>query len=207
MKRSRIQYAKDEIITDLYTVGLEYMYADTNEEYIGPYHKYTTGEVFTEFNWKPNQSKKLITYQDINTTQFLYKTLKPDIKTSYESVSTYVPQPTDEDFKAGYFQRYFISKFNENVIIEIDLASYNKYLAAELDNNAYVVTKLTWHISGIPRTQSKDGITEVGVYEKNRNIVINAESTMPGISKKLTDYLEFYVGNLTDVVIPKDING
>jgi len=207
MKRSRIQYAKDEIITNLYTVGLEYMYADTNVEYIGPYHKYTTGEVFTEFNWKPNQSKKLIAYQDITTTQFLYKTLKPDIKTSYKSVSTYIPQPTDDDIKAGYIQRYFISKFNETNITEIDVASYDKYLAAEYDNNAYVVVKLTWNIAGIPRTESKDGIIEVGVYEKNKNIVINAESSMPGISKKLTDYLEFYVGNLTDIIIPKDING
>lgn len=207
MKRKRIQYAKDEIITDLYTVGSEYMYHDTYEEYVGPYHMYTTGEVFTEFDWNPNRSRKLIKYQNNDTPQFIYKTLTPTLKTTYESIPTHVAQPTDEDLKNGYFQRYFITKFNETIISEINQDTYNKYLANDYDINAYKATEIKWYISGVQYTTLKRGIQEIGVYEKNKNSVLNAESVIPGMSNKLTNYLEYYIGDLTDIVVPKDING
>lgn len=207
MKRSRIQYAKDEIVTNLYTTGLEYMYEDTYEEYVGPYHMYTTGEIFTEFNWKPNKSKKLIKYQNIYTPQFLYKKLKPNLKTSYDSVTSYVTQPTQQDLNNGYFFRYFMSKLNENIIFEIDESGYNKYLSNEYDNTIYLAIQITWQLSGVQYTTIKNGIVEVGVYEKNKATVLKAESSIRGIINKLTNYLEFYIGDTSDIVIPKDING
>ena len=207
MKRQRVQYSKDEIITNLYTIGLEYMFPKTYESYAGPYHMYTTGEVFTEFEWKPNISKKLIKYQNINTPQFLYKQLKPQLKTTYDSIQSYIPYPSDEDLKRGMFKRYFMMKYNEKLIFEIDVVTNDKFLASEYDPNMYTTTTIDWHLSGIPHTKQTDGITTLGVYEKNKNSVVIAENKLPGISLKITNYLEFYTGDISDIVVPKDING
>ena len=45
-KRRRIYYTKAQVREGLVTEGGEWMFTD-NVEYIGQYHTYTTGEVFS----------------------------------------------------------------------------------------------------------------------------------------------------------------
>ena len=74
-KRFKIRYTKDEITNNLYTTGNEYMTVD-NIEYIGLYHIYSTGEIFTLSSWNPSKSKKLIPYKELSESEKSYSQLK-----------------------------------------------------------------------------------------------------------------------------------
>ena len=166
MARLRSHYTSDEIITDLYTYGNEWMYED-NIQYIGLYHRYTTGEVYTEPIWQTSLSKKLIPYADISTAKFKYKKLK-NIKTEYQSVNLHLLEITNNDITAGYVIRYFISKVNERRIFEISKNTYDAYNSSLIDTNLYSVVSIKWTIAGIPTTSRYKGITTIGVTEKNK---------------------------------------
>ena len=202
MARLRSYYSLDEVITDQYTNGLEWMYED-NTPYIGIYHRYTTGEVYSEPNWVPDVSKKLIPYADPTTLTFKYKRLK-NIKTKYVSVNKHILEITSDDFKNGYVTRYFISKVNEQSIFEISKDTYDAYNGSLIDPNLYTVISIKWVIVGIPETIKKNGIMTLGVADRNKKEVLKAEQYMPGISITLNKLLEFYTD--TDFNVPVDIN-
>ena len=206
MKRKRLQYAQDEIITNLYTYGKEYMLDGSDIEYVGPYHKYTTGEIFTEFVWKPNISKKLVVFEDITTVKYQFKKINSSIKTKYEVIPYYVPTVTIDDYKAGKITRYFLKKINEFKVFEVSDEIFNKHSSEVVDPNLYTSIRLDWHISGIPNSTVKNGIYIIGVYERNLSAIQNAEASMPSISRLLVDPLQFYNGEITGVIIPPDIN-
>ena len=75
MARQKKYYSHNEIENNLYTFGAEWMY-ESGVIYVGLYHKYSTGEVYTESVWNVQTSKKLIAYEDISTNTFKYKKLK-----------------------------------------------------------------------------------------------------------------------------------
>ena len=52
-----------QIDKGLHTKGKEWMTADDQVEYVGFYHKYTTGEVYTRKDWDPVYSRKLKRYK------------------------------------------------------------------------------------------------------------------------------------------------
>ena len=64
-KRKRIYYTKAQITEGLVTNGGEWMFTD-NTEYIGQYHTYTTGEVFSEASYVKDKSRILIPYINID---------------------------------------------------------------------------------------------------------------------------------------------
>ena len=202
MARIRSHYAKDEIITNLYTYGLEFMY-DDNIEYIGPYHRYITGEIYTEATWNESTSKKLILYVNINTVKYRYKQLNT-IKTSYKSFNEHILELTPADYDAGYVTRYFISKLNDRSIVEISKQTYDDYNGNLIDPSLYSAISIKWTIEGYQTTQYQNGITIIGVAEKNRSELIKAEQKLSGISIKLNNLLEFYTD--TEYSIPRDIN-
>ena len=43
--RNRLHYTPNQITLNLYTTGSQWM-TDDGVEFIGPYHTYTTGEIF-----------------------------------------------------------------------------------------------------------------------------------------------------------------
>jgi hypothetical protein len=210
MARLRSHYTSDEIITDLYTYGNEWMYED-NIQYIGLYHRYTTGEVYTEPIWQTSLSKKLIPYADVSTAKFKYKKLT-NIKTEYQSVNTHLLEITNDNIKAGFVIRYFISKVNERRIFEISKNTYDAYNSSLIDPNLYSVVSIKWTIVGVATTkivpstynQVPDLYYEIGVAEKNKKEILNAEQYMPGISLTLNNPLAFYTD--TEYKVPTDIN-
>lgn len=203
MSRLRLQYAKDEIITDLYTYGNEWMYEDTTP-YVGSYHRYTTREVYTGTVWSNSQSKKLIPYYDTSLLSYRYKQLNQNVQTSYNSFNHYLVELAYDDYSKGYITRYFIKKLNDNSITEISKLTYDDYNGYLIDQHLYKAIKIKWIISGVPQTIYKDGITTVSVAEQNRNMLISTEQKFPGISTKLNNLLEFYTN--TKFNVPADIN-
>jgi hypothetical protein len=81
MGRFKTYYPTSEITTDLYTAGKQWMTAN-NVEYIGVYHKYLTGEVYTRAKWQPGISVILMPYIDntISNKNMPYLKLKPEIQ-------------------------------------------------------------------------------------------------------------------------------
>lgn len=206
MSRIRPHYSKDEIITDLYTYGTEWMYEDTLP-YIGVYHRYTTGEVYTGASYNENTSKKLIPYVDTTTAKYRYKQLKT-IATSYDTVNKHILEITSEDYDNGYVMRYFINKVNENSIFEISKKKYDDHSGTLIDPNLYRTAVVKWQLTGQQTNTVIGGITTMGVAEKNMIATRRAEigaNGMVGLSTYLSNYLEYYTD--TDVTVPANING
>jgi len=203
MARLRLHYSADEIINNLYTYGNEWMFEDTTQ-YIGSYHRYTTGEIYSGGGWDSASSRKLIKYQNTNSPGYRYKQLKQSIRTNYNSFNHYIPEIKHNDYVNGYINRYFIKKLNDNVITEISEDAFNEYNGASIDPNLYNAVMLKWVISGPIETTKSHGLSTIGVVEKNKNTLRNTERTFLGISTKLTNVLEFYSD--TEYTIPADIN-
>ncbi len=125
--RNKTYYTNDEIVTDLYTQGKEWMTEDYIE-YIGPYHTYITGEVYPEPTYNKEFSQKLIEFKEINKdpNNIIYRILN-DVKTDYNSFNFYQVNITSEDIATGTINRYFIKKINSTNIIEIDQTEYDNW--------------------------------------------------------------------------------
>ena len=202
--RNKTYYTNDEIVTDLYTQGKEWMTEDYIE-YIGPYHTYITGEVYTEPTYNKEFSQKLIEFKEINKdpNNIIYRILN-DVKTDYNSFNFYQVNITSEDIATGTINRYFIKKINSTNIIEIDQTEYDNWSAGTIDPNLYEAISINWCITGNLQDTFDKGILIPSVSTKNKKAVDTANKTFKGISAHLNNLIEYYSD--TDIVTPKDIN-
>ena len=122
--RIKTFYSIEEITTNLYTTGLEYMTFD-NVEYIGLYHKYTTGEVYTGASYNPQTSIKLIKYKKQDPNVIQYNSIS-SINLNFNSFKTYNVVITKQNIIAGFIRRYIIKKNNEFKFYEVDKKTYNE---------------------------------------------------------------------------------
>lgn len=200
--RQKAYYTVSEITTNLYTAGKEWQ-LETGAEYVGLYHKYLTGEVYTQAMWNPSLSKKLVPYQQVTAetqANIIYKTLiSPTTDYKTPVVKNVTPKPNTQ-----YYDRFFIKKVNDLAILEIDETQYNDWKSKKIDPNLYVAVKLKWYISGNIDDVTTNGVVAQGVRTKNFLSVRSAEQSLPGITVKLNNLIQYYTD--TDFVVPKDIN-
>lgn len=201
--RIKSYYSANEIVNNLYTTGQELMTTD-NVEYVGLYHKYTTGEIYSQPTWNKNKSVKLIKYKEQSDSVIEYNKIS-DIEIKYKSFNTYNVVITNENIKAGYVDRFIFKRVNEDKFYEVNSDTYNAYTNNDIDPNLYLAVKIKWYIAGNVNDTSRGNIQIPGVYTNNRNELQVAERTISGISTYLTDLLQYYVD--TDNITPKDING
>ena len=205
MARLKLYYPVDEITPNLFTQGKEFMTED-NVEYIGSYHRYITGEIYTESKWDVRKSKRLIKYVETTTKQsFVYDTLKPNMALKYIQPNAHNVTINKTDIRNGYITRYFIKKINNETIIEIDQTQYNSWLQDVIEKKMHVAISLTWYITGEIQDMTSGVVAIPGVISKNQKQVIYASKTLPGLSNILTNLLEYYTDN--DYSTPTDING
>lgn len=203
MARFKLYYPIEEITNDLYTFGSELMTED-NVEYIGPFHRYITGEVYTGATWNATTSKKLIAFKQPDKTT-IYNILKPDIRLKYISPKRSVPKITSADISAGSIQRYFIRKQNESIVFEIDVNQFNNWSNNVIDNKIYTAVQLQWFITGNQRDMKIRNVQMPGVITKNIQQIKAAAQTIPELTTILSNPLEFYTDS--DFIAPIDING
>ena len=201
--RLRLHYTPNQITKNLYTTGSQWM-LETETEYIGPYHTYTTGEVYTQPEWSPQTSKQLFPITKIDPTTKQYKTLKT-IQTAFKSPIKSFPTITESDRKAGYITRYFLKKYNQLELIEIDSIQYTAWQTNTIDRNLYIAVELKWQITGPLTTQNKNGALILSVAAQNIQTIQLAQEKMPELSILLSNPIQYYSD--TDFVVPKDING
>jgi len=191
--RKKAFYTINEIQNNLFTTGSQWMTED-GTEYKGLYHQYATGEIFTQPEWNPNYSVKLIPYEDVPAEVKTFKRLK-SINVQYESFRSYNVKLTTYDIQQGQINRYFIKKINEQPITEIDNQTYQKWVNKTIDPNMYSAVEVTWIIAG-----DKDRAAT-----NNANQIEFAKTTIPNIDMVLTSPLQYYV--TANTVVTTDING
>jgi len=205
MGRFKTYYPISEITPDLYTPGKQLM-TENNVEYIGAYHKYLTGEVYTKAQWQPDRSVILIPYidQTISNKNITYFKLKPEIRLARISPTTHNVVVTVTDYTRGTLQRFFIKKRNDNAIIEINSQQFNAWQTDQLDKKLYVAIEIAWYISGTANDVITAGILVPGVATRNKKQIQLAANSIPEIATYLTNPLQFYAD--TEYTVPKDIN-
>lgn len=191
MSRKKIYYPEFQITKGLKTDGTVWMLED-GTPYSGYYHKYTTGEVYTESEYDSTKSKKLLplnnftinpefkTYNDFNINNNQIKLLEFKQPRYNKRIIT------DEEREQGWIERYFIKKRNDknSKVIEVSKDEFEtlKKVNTGLDGFLYKGISLKWKISGI--------INEV--VEINKKSVISKLNEFNGLQFILVDFLEFF---------------
>jgi hypothetical protein len=132
---------------------------------------------------------------DLSTKQISFFTLTPSYIISTNLDTSKSPTPpkqsypvvTENDYKLGEFQRYFVKKSNEPVFLEISLDDYRKYVNQDRDVmfELYIPFQINWTLTG----------EKEQVYQTNQNIVAKAEreQNLPGFSQYFRDrFTQFY---------------
>lgn len=192
-KRRRIYYTKAQVKEGLVTEGGEWMFTD-NVEYIGQYHTYTTGEVFSETTFVDGKSRILIPYVDVqNINQqneigidtaknFEYDNIKTlNVKKSIIPNPNQI-QPTDKDIKRGWMERYFAKKVNDDIILELTKEDFDNVGTENgLDSILWEKFKLRWRITG--------PIDEI--LQTNQQTIQIKSQDYPLLVSIITDFTEF----------------
>ncbi len=193
--RQKIYYSDNQIQKNLFTNGREFMYLHDFSEYIGFYHRYVTGEVFTENEWNPLKSKRLIRFRELSEPKKKYYDLKlfhkvgpsnPGIRrknsnNTDEYFRYTAPKPvrrklTQKEIDSGKTYRYFITKRNERnrVFFEIDPKQSSNYAKSDAGINQflYEMISLPWKVDG-PEYDVYDGdfLMIAGVIDTNLRII------------------------------------
>jgi hypothetical protein len=200
--RLKLYYTADEITNNLYTYGSEFMTED-NVEYIGSYHSYLTGEVYTGATWNAKLSRKLVTFRNISDKITEYQNLK-SLNLQYELPQSHIVSITNQHMTDGIINRYFISKINDNIVFEIDITQYEKWISNKIDNVIYLAVMIPWTIAGAIDDTRVNGVLVPGVRSKNILQIQSASKKIPSITNILTNPIQFYLD--TTFTVPKDIN-
>jgi hypothetical protein len=208
MARLKLYYPTDEITSNLYTTGKEWMTIN-NIEYVGSYHLYTTGEAYTQPEWNPRSSIQLIPYQETtpeNVKNIVYQKLTNNAyNETYVMPSSIPVQVNKQDILNGFISRFFLKKHNESIIIETNHLQYQQWQSNIMDSKLYSATSLTWFISGNINDERINGYLVEGVATKNKKEIRLASLSLPEILNHLTNLTEYYVDNV--FTIATDING
>lgn len=174
-KRQKVYYPEGQIQKGLYTNGKEFMFED-GAEYIGDYHKYTTGEVYTKSSYLKSVSKKLVKYVDLsvidNSTKFKYDSLNKQ-NVNFEFATYSKATPSNSDYINGYFIRYFTKRYFNQIITEV-----TKDVYSTLTSEFYIKVEVRWKLGG-----------DMSVI--NRRSIELANQTLKGLSNYITNYTEF----------------
>ena len=168
-------YPKNKIQTNLFTNGDEYQTLESNllgrdDSYIGYYYKLYNGKIYSGKFPGDSNNIELVLINEKPT---------PTPKTP----STNVPPlyPTPDDYKKGYFTRYFKKKVNEFKFEELTLDQYNNIYVI-----LYIPFSLTWRLIGT-------SIDTVYNINKNTSLLTEQKYKVPGFNGYLNnDYARYY---------------
>jgi len=109
-----------------------------------------------------------------------------------DSPVAYQPKPTGDDYKQGFFVRWFAKRINDNKAVEINPEQSDK-----INTDLYSIVSVIWKISG-PRTpiKTKGIIQKFGVETENQDEIQRIKTeTGVDLSYTLTNPLEFWTNN------------
>lgn len=102
--------------------------------------------------------------------------------------NTFLPVPSDKDYKVGYIERYVVSKINYNDITEVSSDVYSK-----IDSNFFKKVKFKWKITGVLNSKY-DGkmLLQQGVIEFNKKQVEHINTIIRGVNDVFSNLTQFY---------------
>lgn len=102
--------------------------------------------------------------------------------------NTFLPVPSDKDYKVGYIERYVVSKINYNDITEVSSDVYSK-----IDSNFFKKVKFKWKITGVLNSKY-DGkmLLQQGVIEFNKKQVDQINTIIRGVNDVFSNLTQFY---------------
>ena len=108
---------------------------------------------------------------------------------SEPKISSYIPTPTEEDYKTGYIRRYFVRKLNDSSapIYEVSSKEFNRVLSKP----NYTGVSIKWRIKGPINSEHKNSIIDKGVKESNR-LSIQSVSNEINLKLYLPNLLQFH---------------
>lgn len=136
---------------------------------------------------KGNFAKARLLIENIGSNP-AYNMVPPGLKNK-SSEAFYYPKPAEEDYIQGTFRRYFLQDVRNGEIKEITSETY-KSIA---DKGYYRRTKLEWNLLGPSEDETVNGYIYPGAIARNRDVVVQAEEVIPGISEFLSDLKQFVV--------------
>lgn len=170
-------YPKNKIKTDQVSTG-EYNLLSTGEVYRGFYYKLSNGKAFTgKFPGDGNNDELRINPDPLNVS--------PPPKSI--TVSSKPPlYPTDQDYKNGFFIRYFSKKRNEYIIEELTKSQYDELnKPSNIKYKYYKPFMLKWMLTGTKQT-----ITDFNYYSIK---TVEEKEKVYGLDEFLNkNYLQYY---------------
>jgi hypothetical protein len=170
-------YPKNKIKTNLFTSGGEYqtsLMALLNSSppitYNGYYYKLADGKTYKGKYPGDGDNEEIFSLTNAPTAT------PPPPKTSVPPL-----YPTPEDYKTGYFTRYFKKKINEFLFEELTLDQYNIVYTV-----LYIPFSIQWKLTGID-------IDEVYTINKNTSLLTEQRYKVNGFNEYLNnDYARYY---------------
>jgi len=169
-----------------FTEGNEYIIRNTNENYVGLYHIYPNGAIYSNGELTADSVELIRNLFNDSPNNLTYFTLRNLTFDRYRYPVFYLPLPTDDDYKIGILTRYFAQKINEpDVIIEID----SKQAKSANRSNKVGINRYIWNVQAVEWTITGD--TEQ-VTKANKKVLSFSEQRIPGITMYLYNLLEFH---------------
>jgi hypothetical protein len=134
-----------------------------------------------------NFSKAIKLFESIGTNP-AYNMVPPGLKNK-SAEYFYYAKPTEDDYIQGTFRRYFLQDVRNGEIKEITSETYKSII----DKGYYRRTKLEWNLLGPSEDETVNGYIYPGAVARNRDVVIQAEEVIPGITEFLSDLRQFVV--------------
>ena len=183
-------YPKSQIIENLYTNGDEYMVESNNLPYKGYYYRISNGNLFTGRNTLdlPNASLVSISANTNFSSDLDDPKEQPPIwSASYSYIQRIkgntlpqpaispkqtIPLPTSNNYKDGFFNRYFLYKSSNKSTIETDENTYNSFNAESPNTQfeRYVTLTLVWSLVGNNRDAYNANYNNVRLLEQNQKV-------------------------------------
>lgn len=202
-------YPKSQIKTNLYTNGGDFIVRNSSTPYKGYYYetsnsKYFSGKTpnesptFELLKINPNESPTNLPTSlqvenlPIDNLYIIENGYARSTRLNFNQPAPFPPKQsypivTENDYKLGEFQRYFVKKGNETKFLEISLEDYRKYINRDRDVmfELYTPIQINWILTG----------EKEQVYKINQAIVARAEreQNLPGFTQYFRDrFTQFY---------------
>jgi len=196
-------YIPKSKVNILETAGAEFMTAVTKEIYVGTYMELSDGTFFignnpqnlgesllrlTARNYSFKRTKNNVKYRGLKTPTYTELSKK-------KNIPIIKPDPLLEDYKRGYFMRYFSRRVNDAFnYFEINKKTYEdlKSKNPKYDYNLHIIGKINW---ALLETSNK---LVANINESNINLLLNQYPNLNVLFNNFADYEPFHTRNFKE---------